>query len=77
MPLLDHFHPPLSERRPWESIHSLWCSAIVEAINCHLPRRFYGAVNVHLGADVADDVAELEGDVEVSGIGAGGPTVAT
>jgi hypothetical protein len=60
MPLLDHFHPPLSERRPRESIHSLWCSAIVEAINCHLPSRFYGAVNVHLGADVAADVGEFE-----------------
>ena len=66
MPLLDHFHPPLSERRPWESIHSLWCSAIVEAINCHLPSRFYGAVNVHLGAAVAADGVTPVGGIDLT-----------
>ena len=28
MPLLDHFRPLLSERRPWESFHTTWASAI-------------------------------------------------
>ena len=30
MPLLDHFHPPLSERRPWESIHARWCGSLAD-----------------------------------------------
>jgi len=28
MPLLDHFHPPLSIERPWEGIHSTWATTI-------------------------------------------------
>lgn len=24
MPLLDHFHPPLSDERHWESFHAAW-----------------------------------------------------
>jgi hypothetical protein len=24
MPLLDHFYPPLSERRRWQGFHSRW-----------------------------------------------------
>ena len=30
MPLLDHFHPPLSERRHWEAFHSRWAGAIAD-----------------------------------------------
>ena len=30
MPLLDHFHPPVSERRSWEGFHSLWVAALVD-----------------------------------------------
>ena len=33
MPLLDHFHPPLSERRPWESFHSTWCGSLADYLN--------------------------------------------
>ena len=28
MPLLDHFHPPVSERRSWEGFHGLWAAAL-------------------------------------------------
>ena len=28
MPLLDHFHPPLSETRKWEGFHSHWTSSL-------------------------------------------------
>jgi hypothetical protein len=34
VPLLDHFHPPLSERRPWESFHATWATAIADILNC-------------------------------------------
>ena len=33
MPLLDHFHPPLSNTQFWESFHSLWIAAMVERLN--------------------------------------------
>lgn len=33
MPLLDHFHPPLSTQRHWESFHTTWAGAIADALN--------------------------------------------
>ena len=33
MPLLDHFHPPLSVERPWEGMHSTWASTIATQLN--------------------------------------------
>ena len=30
MPVLDHFHPPLSQRRHWESFHSAWATALAD-----------------------------------------------
>jgi Protein of unknown function (DUF4058) len=60
MPLLDHFHPPIVTRRPWESFHSLWCAAILDQLNELLPPRYFGAVQVHLGTQVEADVAEFD-----------------
>jgi hypothetical protein len=40
MPLLDHFHPPRSERRHWEAFHARWASAIADDLNDNvLPER--------------------------------------
>jgi hypothetical protein len=36
MPLLDHFHPPLSYRRAWTSVHGAWISAVVRRLNREL-----------------------------------------
>jgi hypothetical protein len=33
MPLLDHFRPPLSQRRHWDSFHGAWAEAIAIALN--------------------------------------------
>jgi len=42
MPLLDHFHPPLSVARHWESLHARWAGAIADALNNNvLPRGYY------------------------------------
>jgi hypothetical protein len=60
MPLLDHFHPPIVTRRPWESFHSLWCAAILDQLNELLPPRYFGAVQIHLGTQVEADVAEFD-----------------
>ena len=42
MPLLDHFHPPLSMERPWEGIHSTWASTIATQLNQdQLPAEYF------------------------------------
>jgi hypothetical protein len=33
MPLLDHFHPPVSQRRSGEGFHGLWAAALVEKLH--------------------------------------------
>ena len=33
MPLLDHFHPPLSVERPWEGIYRTWAVTIATQLN--------------------------------------------
>src|SRR2546423_1908133 len=37
MPLLDHFHPPLSERRHWHSFHNSWATYLSSQLNGVLP----------------------------------------
>ena len=58
MPLLDHFHPPLSNHRPWESIHSEWTSSIARQLNGKvLPQHFVALPRVHFGGRMEIDVA--------------------
>ena len=60
MPLRDHFHPPLSPPRKWESFHSLWAGVIASTLNeSILPDGYYSEVQVHIGARVEVDVATL------------------
>jgi Protein of unknown function (DUF4058) len=57
MPLLDHFHPPLSERRPWESFHSTLCTALADHLNDSvLPAGYIALEQVHPGAVIEIDV---------------------
>ncbi len=57
MPLFDHFHPPLSERRPWESFHTTWASALADALNQGvLPGGYIALEQVHAGAAIEIDV---------------------
>jgi len=37
MPLLDHFHPPLSDERSWEGFHGEWAGMIVRHLNDDVP----------------------------------------
>jgi hypothetical protein len=61
MPLLDHFHPPLSERRSWESFHALWSAALVERLNQRiLPARYFAEAQVHVGSRVEVDVGTFD-----------------
>jgi hypothetical protein len=57
MPLLDHFHPPLSMERPWEGIHSTWASTIATQLNQdQLPTEYFAMPLVTLGGGVQVDV---------------------
>jgi hypothetical protein len=61
MPLLDHFHAPLSPVRNWESFHAVWSTAIVENLNeTLLPENYFAETQVHLGGRVEVDVASFE-----------------
>ena len=61
MPLLDHFHPPVSERRSWEGFHGLWAAALVEKLNRDvLAEEYYADMQVHVGSQVEVDVATLK-----------------
>lgn len=60
MPLLDHFHPPLSLERPWEGVHSAWASVIAEHLNeSQLPGRYVAMPHVRRGTAIEVDVATL------------------
>ena len=61
MPLLDHFHPPLSDGQFWESFHSLWIAAMVEQLNGNiLPQGYLAQAQVHIGGWFEVDVATFE-----------------
>jgi hypothetical protein len=65
MPLLDHFHPPLSQRRHWDSFHSAWAEAIANQLNHDLlPPRYYAEARVKLGTQVEIDAGAFEGNGE-------------
>lgn len=59
MPLLDHFHRPLSETHQWVAFHSRWATAIADDLNRRLPRRFLAEAPFSLGSSAAD-VAEID-----------------
>ena len=62
MPLLDHFHPPLSERRSWESsLRAVWAAEIVRTLNRGvLPPECFAEAQVHVGSRVEVDVGTCE-----------------
>lgn len=55
MALLDHFRPPLSERRHWHSFHNSWATYISSQINSLLPAGYFAEANVQFGIEI--DVA--------------------
>lgn len=58
MPLLDHFRPPLSQRRHWDSFHGAWAEAMAVELNQSLlPERFVAEARVKLGGQIEIDVA--------------------
>jgi hypothetical protein len=58
VPLLDHFHPPLSAERRWESFHSSWATKLADALTERwLPPNYIAEEHAHLGPSVEIDVA--------------------
>lgn len=62
MPLRDHFHPPLSERRRWEGVHATWPTWIVQQLLPVLPEGFYAEPWVRLGVNFEIDVGTTDTD---------------
>ncbi len=61
MPLLDHFHLPLSVDRPWEGVHSTWATVIAQHLNERLlPKEYVALPHVRLGTAVEIDVAAFQ-----------------
>lgn len=60
MPLRDHFHPPLSDRAPWDGFHGQWPAMIVIDLNKRLPPPYVASPRIHLGASFEIDVAATE-----------------
>jgi hypothetical protein len=61
MPLLDHFHPPLDDEYPWDSLHSGWATRIADLLNERwLPSQFIAAEHTHAEASLEIDVAAFE-----------------
>ena len=58
MPLLDHFHPPLSERFPWKSFHHQWAAVITADLNARLPEGWRAEADVRFGLEV--DVGAID-----------------
>jgi hypothetical protein len=46
MPLLDHFRPPLSRQRHWDSFHGAWAEAMAVSLNQSLPEQFVAEARV-------------------------------
>ena len=66
MPLLDHFHPPLSQRRQWHSFHSVWAAMIAMELNRLLPPGYFADPNVEFNIEI--DVAAFEEEKPATGV---------
>ncbi|HUR55596.1 MAG TPA: DUF4058 family protein [Gemmataceae bacterium] len=63
MPLLDHFHPPVSRRKGWTSIHNGWAFVLAQRLNGGvLPEGFESEPLMRIGTQIEIDVATLEED---------------
>jgi hypothetical protein len=73
MPLLDHFHPPLSKRRHWQNFHSAWANALRDQLNRGmLPPGFVAEVNISLASQIEVDLGAFEEVDEASASHASG-----
>jgi hypothetical protein len=68
MPLLDHFHPPLSSERRWESFYSSWATRLADALTERwLPPNYIAEEHAHLGPSIEIDVGTFEREAAATG----------
>jgi hypothetical protein len=60
MPVLDQFHPPLSLRRHWESLHATWTICLADALAPKLPEAYFVEVQTRAGPSGEIDDATFE-----------------
>src|SRR5437016_4867661 len=60
MPILDHFHPPLSIRRNSDSFHTTWTVCLGDALTALLPESYLVEVQTQVGAAGEIDVATFD-----------------
>jgi hypothetical protein len=61
MPILDHFNPPLSVQRVWNTFHHAWAATLARHLNRHvLPEDYFAAPNIQFGARVEIDLGTFE-----------------
>ena len=68
MPLRDHFHPPISDFIPWESLHGTWPALMALDLNAKLSSRYIASPRIHLGAAFEIDVAALRHDRDIPAV---------
>lgn len=74
MPLLDHFHPPLSRTHPWRAFHGAW-AAMARLLNGGvLPPGYYAVPFLDREGPVEVDVATVRESDPASGGPGGGPS---
>jgi hypothetical protein len=77
MPILDHFHPPLSVRRHWDSFHATWTVCLGDALTAVLPETYFVEVQTQAGASGEIDVATFEEKLTPKNGAGDGPQMAT
>jgi len=61
MPLLDHFHPPLSRTHPWRGFHGAWAAAMARLLNAGvLPPGYYAVPFLDRDGPIEIDIAALQ-----------------
>jgi hypothetical protein len=65
--LLDHFHSPLKDVRPWTGFHGMWAGKLAAALSRRLPDGWFAAPTVHWNVEI--EVAALEHGGHVRGAG--------
>lgn len=62
MPLLDHFRPPLDNKRRWQGFHATWPAMIVTQLQRKLPKHYFAEPRVRSGTSAEIDTATIEDD---------------
>jgi hypothetical protein len=78
MPLLDHFHEPVSLALKWESLHAGWTTRLADALNDRwLTAPFLAVEQTHRGPRLEIDVATFESPNRTVRASGNGPLVGT